>query len=121
MNEIHSTVLLRLPNGVVIRAETTPLSPVDRERNVARPPVLEPHEFAGVMEAVEGIASGVAGTMAKLRPSEASVEFGLELGVESGNLTALLVKGSAKGNLKITLTWTREESAATPPEAEPNG
>jgi hypothetical protein len=101
---------------VVIRAETTQLAPLDRERPVSMRPILEPQEFSGLMKAVEGIASGVADTMEKLRPSEASVEFGLELGVESGQLTALLVKGSAKGNLKITLTWTREAGAAEGPE-----
>jgi hypothetical protein len=30
---------------------------------------------------------------------------GLGVGVEAGQLTALLVKGSGKANLKITLTW----------------
>jgi hypothetical protein len=120
MERPPSTIPLRLPNGVVIRAETTPLTPVTRERDVARGPVLEPEEFSGVMGAVEGIASSLADTMERLRPSEASIEFGLELAVETGKLTALLVKGSSKANLKITLTWTRGGDAPDrAPRAEP--
>jgi hypothetical protein len=39
----------------------------------------------------------------KVKPKKASVEFGLEVAVESGKLTTLLVKGASTANLKITL------------------
>ena len=44
-------------------------------------------------------------TLQKVKPRAASVEFGLEIGIESGQLTALLVKGTGTANLKITLEW----------------
>ena len=41
----------------------------------------------------------------KVAPTKASVEFGIEVAVEPGKVTALWVKGSGKANLKITLEW----------------
>jgi hypothetical protein len=61
--------------------------------------------FEDVTEAVEGIAAAFSETMARIQPKKASVEFGVEVGLESGQLTALLVKGTGKANLKITLQW----------------
>jgi hypothetical protein len=34
--------------------------------------------------------------------------LGLEVGLESGNLTALLVKGTGTANLKLILEWGGE-------------
>ena len=61
--------------------------------------------FEGVTHAIEGIAQSVVSTLEKVKPRKASVEFGLEVALESGQLTALLVKGSGTSNLKITLEW----------------
>lgn len=40
-----------------------------------------------------------------IKPTRATVEFGIQLAVESGNLTALLVKGTGSASLKVTLEW----------------
>jgi hypothetical protein len=61
--------------------------------------------FKEVTDAVEGIAQAVVTTLKKVKPQQASVEFGVEIGVESGQLTALLVKGTGTANLKITMQW----------------
>jgi hypothetical protein len=61
--------------------------------------------FDGVTDAVEGIAKALAGTLSRVSPSKAAVEFGLDVGLESGQLTALLVKGSGNASVKITLEW----------------
>lgn len=45
----------------------------------------------------------VTETLDKIKPDKASANFGVELAVEAGNLTALIVKGWGKGNLEITL------------------
>lgn len=61
--------------------------------------------FEGVSDAIEGIAKSLTRTMEKVKPRKATVEFGLELAVESGKLTALLVKGSGTASLTVTLEW----------------
>jgi Trypsin-co-occurring domain 1 len=61
--------------------------------------------FQQVVAVIEHVAEEVMATLKKVKPDKASVEFGVEVAVETGGLTALLVKGSGKGNLKITLEW----------------
>lgn len=62
-------------------------------------------DFSGVTGSIESIAADLTAVFARVRPKKASVEFGVEVGIESGKLTALLVKGSGKANLKVTLSW----------------
>jgi len=61
--------------------------------------------FKEVANKIEGIAEALIGTLKKVKPQSASVEFGIEMAVEAGHLTALLVKGTGMANLKITLQW----------------
>lgn len=62
-------------------------------------------KFETVTKVVGGVAMGLKKTFETVKPKKATVEFGLELGLESGQLTALLVEDSAKASLKITLEW----------------
>jgi hypothetical protein len=87
-----------LGNGITIRIEATSLG--GEERVAYHIP-----SFQEVTDAVEGIAQAMLTTLQKVKPRAASVEFGLEIGIESGQLTALLVKGTGTANLKITLEW----------------
>jgi len=63
--------------------------------------------FDGVTDAIEDISNSVVETFNKIKPDKASVEFGLEIALESGKLTSVLVKGSGKANLKVTLEWSK--------------
>jgi hypothetical protein len=51
------------------------------------------------------IASTVLNVLQAVSPKRATVEFGIEIAVESGQLTALLCKGSGKANLNLSLEW----------------
>lgn len=92
-----------LPNGTCIHIQTTIL---DGEEEVA----FTLPSFKEVTDAIEGIAESVVTTLQKVKPQKASVEFGLEIALEAGQLTALLVKGSSTANLKITLEWEKSSS-----------
>lgn len=87
-----------LPNGTVLHIQATPLG---GEEEVA----FTLPSFEGVTDAIEGIAEAVVSTLQKVKPQKASVEFGLEIALEAGHLTALLVKGTGTSNLKVTLEW----------------
>ncbi|MGH9076497.1 MAG: CU044_2847 family protein [Acidimicrobiales bacterium] len=52
--------------------------------------------FEGVRDAISAIAGEVAAAWGKVRPSEATVEFGLNLTAKTGKLTGLLVEGGAE-------------------------
>jgi Trypsin-co-occurring domain 1 len=91
-------VKAELANGTIVNIQATALGG-EEEVGFALP------SFKEVTDAIEGIAESLVATLQKVKPKKASVEFGLEIALESGQLTALLVKGSGTSNLKITLEW----------------
>ncbi len=93
----------KLANGTTVYIQVTALGG-EEEVAFALP------SFKEVTDAIEGIAVGVASSLQKVKPQKASVEFGLEVALEAGQLTALLVKGSGTSNLKITLEWSEPSS-----------
>src|SRR3954468_23795686 len=92
------TIPMQLENGTLIKVEASAHSSdvdvLDLEGIIS---------FKEVADTIEGIANQVLATLERVKPDKANVEFGVEVGVESGGVTALLVKGTGKGNLKITL------------------
>ncbi len=90
-----------LPNGKEIRVAAT-LLPGEEEVSFKALPVGE------IFDAVAGIAQAVVTTFQRVQPRTATVELGLEVGLESGRLTALLVKGTGTAHLKLTLEWGGE-------------
>lgn len=61
--------------------------------------------FGDVAKAIEKISNAVMSPIKKVKPKKAIVEFGLSVSLESGQLTALWVKGEGSANLKVTLEW----------------
>jgi Trypsin-co-occurring domain 1 len=53
----------------------------------------------------ETVSNAVMSGLCKLQPGKVIVEFGCEIGMDTGNLTAILVKGTAKANVKVTVEW----------------
>jgi hypothetical protein len=87
-----------LDNGTIVHIQATALG---GEEEVA----FTFPSFKEVTNAIEGIAVAVTNSLQKVKLQKASVEFGLEVALEAGQLTALLVKGTGTSNLKITLEW----------------
>jgi predicted DNA binding protein len=98
MEEETEVIKAKLANGTIIHIQATVL---DGDEEVA----FTLPSFKQVTDAIEGIAKSIVTTLRKVKPHKASVEFGLEVALEAGELTALLVKGSGTSNLKITLEW----------------
>jgi hypothetical protein len=90
-------VPVQLENGAIIKIEVTETG-TGRE-DVAFDPRALP--FRRVTDALEGITSAISSTLEKVKPNKATVKFGMELAMESGQLTA----GSGKANLEISLEW----------------
>jgi hypothetical protein len=65
----------------------------------------------GVTTTIEKLSAALAKTVEKVKPNKASIEFGIEIATKEGQLTALLVQGSATANLTIKLEWEKK-----PPE-----
>ena len=61
--------------------------------------------FDDVADSIDLITRRVQSALARAKPRRATVEFGLDIAVESGQLTSMLVKGSGTATLTITLEW----------------
>jgi len=90
-------VPVTLPNGTVIKVEVNRTGREDVAFDIL--------PFKQVTDAIQGIAEAISDTVEKLKPTKTSVKFGMEINIESGQLTALLVKGSGKSNLEISMEW----------------
>ena len=98
-DENTSIVAAKLPNGTIIHIET---SQVVGEEKVAAKPL----DFMQFVSSIESVVDSLKGALEKVKAKKTTVEFGIEIGAESGNLTALIVKGTGKANLKIALEWS---------------
>ena len=101
----ETVVKADIGGGRIIQVEVR--DPLADEADVAINDVLS---FAGVAEAIEAITDTVMGALRKAKPDKATVELGLDLALESGALTALIVKGSGSAALTITLEWSGGEA-----------
>ena len=110
MDRRTEVITVEFANNVIVHVESTVLG---GEENVA----FKVASFKDVTDTIEAIAISVVQSLQRIKPHKAAIEFGLEIAVESGQLTALLVKGSGKANLKVTLEW----SGQSPPVSDVGG
>jgi Trypsin-co-occurring domain 1 len=68
----------------------------------------------GVRQTIQAVGIHVGQALQEIRPSEATVKFGLSLTTKTGKLTGIVVEGAGSATLEITLTWKDKES---PPQA----
>ena len=62
--------------------------------------------FHNAVDDLKEIIDAIGEKLENVKAKKTVVEFGVEIGVEAGQLTALIAKGSGKANLKITLEWS---------------
>jgi hypothetical protein len=94
-------VKVDLGGGHVVAVEAHNVNP---EKPVGIADVLP---FEGLSKSIEAIAERMTAVLDRARPDRAAVEFGIDVGVEPGGLTALIVKGTGTATIKVTLEWER--------------
>ena len=99
--EVRPLVKVDMGDGRVVAVEARNFSP---EQPVGIADVLK---FDGVTKSIEAVADRMTEAFDRVKPDRASVEFGIDIGVESGMLTGLVVKGSGNATLTVTLEWQR--------------
>lgn len=110
MVDRQSTMVLAvLSNGQTVRIESSRLKTGDSEQDVAD--ITEVFSFDSVRNTILGISSEIKLVIDQIKPHKTTVEFGIETAVEAGHLTALIVKGTATANLKVTLEWDSHREA----------
>lgn len=103
MDESRTQVVpLTLADGKTIQVEATALGGSEDVADITKALSLEQ-----VTDTIQGIAQSVHSTLRSINPDKATVEFGIQVALESGTLTALLVKGTGTANLKVSLEWSK--------------
>lgn len=69
--------------------------------------LLETIPFEQVSELLASVATSIGNTLERAKPKKATIELGVEFGLEAGKLVALIARGAGKANLKISLEWER--------------
>lgn len=87
--------------GPIIQVQVA--GPVEREKDVSALSEILP--FDGIVDSVAAVASAMTEALRRAQPEEAEIQFGIDVGVESGKLTSLLVKGSGTATLTVRLLW----------------
>ena len=108
MESQSEIVSIQLDNGTIVKVRAPVVGGYE---DVVSLDALLP--FENVTNTIEAIAGAMTKTLDKIKPDKASVEFGIEVGIDSGTLTTLLAKATGSGNLKITLEWEKAKSAKT--------
>lgn len=92
-------VTATLSDGTEMRIRAVALGGLQQVGNIPIP-------FKEVTDIVGSISTSIVTALKQAKPRKASVEFGLEVAVDTGKLTALLVSGSSTATLKIALEWS---------------
>jgi hypothetical protein len=81
-----------------------------------------PKEFSfdSIGTTIESLAKELQQTFDRVKPDKSSVKFGIEVAIEAGQLTALIVKGSGKANLEVTLEWGKTQPTTSGITAAPS-
>jgi hypothetical protein len=66
---------------------------------------LGPVSLDRVIDTIKDLAASIKPAIDTIAPERASVEFGVQVAVKAGKLTALLVEGSGQASLKVTPGW----------------
>ena len=68
--------------------------------------VMEYEKFSA---SIEKIASQTIEPLKKLKAKKITLKMGLALGLESGGLTAMIVKGTGNANMEVTIEWENDK------------
>jgi flagellar biosynthesis component FlhA len=109
--EITEIVPAHFEDGTEIHVVATILG--GREEDVAARE--ENFSFENVTKPIKKIAEEVAKIIKDVQPDKATVSLGFEVAASEGQLTALLVKGTANASLAVTLEWVKEKEEKQKP------
>jgi ribosomal protein L21E len=92
----YETQEIRLANGALVYIKVPPSLSKGQ-------PV--PTDFSSVVGTIEGISSSLIDVWKKIKPSKATVEFGLQLEGGSGQVLALFANAKTTAHITVTLEW----------------
>jgi hypothetical protein len=104
MDRRSEIIPIELSDGTIVKIEVTPIG----EQQVSSFHSLPFKEATAVIRAfAHDVATSLQEVSTTAQPDKISVKIGFELAIESGQLTALVVKGAGKANLEISMEWSK--------------
>lgn len=102
--DMQSTIIpIELSDGTIIKVEATPIG----EQQVS----FQSFPFKEVTSVIKSASQDIATVLQEIsvtaKPDKLSIKLGFEIAVESGQLTALIVKGAGKANLEVSMEWNK--------------
>ena len=99
MRETQTKVIpLKLEDGLVVYVESTVL-PGDKDVAFSALP------FDDFTKVIGKVTTSILNALKKVSPDKTNIELGFQVSVKSGKLSSVLVQGSGKANIKVTLEW----------------
>jgi hypothetical protein len=103
MNLPTKIIPVELVDGTVIKVEATPIG----EQKVS----FHSRPFQEFITSLKTMVSEIADPLREIqqavKPDKMSITMGVDVSIESGQLTTLLVKGGGSANLEITIEWDK--------------
>lgn len=92
-------VKVQLINGEELLFQVAVL---DEEKDVS---IYENFKLDTILPSLTALAEQLNTTLKSAKPSKLKCELGIQLSIDAGKIVGLVVSGSSKANLKITLEW----------------
>ena len=103
-NERTKPITVKLDDKTIIQFETT----LQRgEKDISDEKIIMEYEKFSM--SIEKIASKTLEPLKKLNAKKVTLKMGLSLGLESGAITAMLVKGTGNANMEVTIEWENDK------------
>ena len=99
MDEQYELISAQLPDGGMVSVRAVNLG------GATDVGALDQLSLKDVADSIQQIAATIGEALKKAAPKRASITFGIEVAVQSGKLTSLLVQGSGTATLNVTLEW----------------
>lgn len=93
-------ILIELENGGIVKVLNTQIS---EESDVSDETMKG--KFSEILPSITEVCSDFLEMLKKTNPTKASIQFGVDLGIESSGIIALITKANANTNFQITLEW----------------
>lgn len=107
----RNVVLSRIgKEGPVIEVEVT--GEIDPEEDVSALTRAVP--FDSLVSSISAVSQAMTDALRRARPEEAEVTFGVDVSLESGQLTSLIVKGNGTATFTIRLLWKSSDGTGDP-------
>ncbi len=94
---------VELADGTIIRVEATPFG----EQKVS----FHNRHFQEFIISLKTLVTEIASPLREIhqavQPDKMSITLGVDISIESSQLTALIVKGGGSANLEITMEWEK--------------